>query len=295
MEIDNSYHGGLIITDYYREYDEIILKSLINSNINLTISMFYEKQNNYRTIKELTYFIGNTGVNLKDGSENREDVEIAAFSYNDAKYIRKEMQINNQDLYYLCMYINIFAESEKELEHLLNKIEGILQSNGITSKRANFREEQAFKACLPIMENEIEIKNASKRNILTNGLISTYSFISSTICDENGVLFGTNIYSDSLIFVDRFNINKYKNSNMSIFGTSGAGKSFFAKLLILRSRLIGINQYVIDPEREYGKLCKNLDGALIKIGPSSKSYINVLDIRENSSEEEKRIFANKTF
>lgn len=130
---------------------------------------------------------------------------------------------------------------------------------------------------------------------MTNGLISTYSFISSTICDENGVLFGTNIYSDSLIFVDRFNINKYKNSNMSIFGTSGAGKSFFAKLLILRSRIIGINQYVIDPEREYGKLCENLAGALIKIGPSSKSYINVLDIRENSSEEEKRIFTNETF
>ena len=130
---------------------------------------------------------------------------------------------------------------------------------------------------------------------MTNGLISTYSFISSTICDENGVLFGTNIYSDSLIFVDRFNINKYKNSNMSIFGTSGARKSFFAKLLILRSRIIGINQYVIDPEREYGKLCENLAGALIKIGPSSKSYINVLDIRENSSEEEKRIFTNETF
>lgn len=66
----------------------------------------------------------------------------------------------------------------------------------------------------------------------------------------------------------------------------GAGKSFFTKLLILRYRLIGLDQYVIDPEREYTKICNNLDGLLIKIGPSSKTFVNVLDIREESIEEE---------
>ena len=35
---------------------------------------------------------------------NREDIDLAAFSYNDAKYIRREMQINNEDLYFLYIY-----------------------------------------------------------------------------------------------------------------------------------------------------------------------------------------------
>ena len=286
LEIDNSFYGGLIAIDYYREYSDIILKNIISSNINLTISIFYEKLDTYKTIRDLTYYIGNLGVDIKYGKENREDSDIAAFSYNDAKYIRKEMQVNNQDLYYLCIYISVFANSEKELEYTLNKVEGMVQAYGIITKRANFRQEQVFLACLPIMENKIEIKNASKRNVLTDGLIATYPFISSSIFDENGIFMGINRYNESLILIDRFNREKYKNANMCIFGTSGAGKSFFTKLLIFRYRMIGIEQYVIDPEREYNKICENLDGLLIKLGPSSKTYVNVLDIREESIEEE---------
>ena len=72
---------------------------------------------------------------------------------------------------------------------------------------------------------------------------------------------------------------------MCIFGTSGAGKSFYTKLLILRYKLFGIKQYIIDPDREYGNLCKELKGTQIKIGPSSNTYINILDIRKNSIED----------
>lgn len=72
------------------------------------------------------------------------------------------------------------------------------------------------------------------------------------------------------------------------------GKSYFTKLMILRYRLLGIEQYVIDPEREYTNLSKELEGTLIKIGPTSNTYINIFDIREESLEEnEKGYLANK--
>ena len=254
--------------------------------MNIILSIFYEKQDTYKTIKDLTYFIGNSAVDLKDSNENREDIELASFSYNDAKYIRKQMQINNEDLYFLSMYIMVFGNSEKELDYLLNKMEGALQSNGISSKRANFREEEVFKSCLPVFFNSKDIKNTSRRNVLTNGLISTYPFISNSIFDETGVLFGLNRINNSMIMVDRFNKEKYKNANMCILGTSGAGKSFFTKLMILRHRICGMEQYVIDPEREYTEICNNLDGLLIKIGPQSDTYVNVLDIRKNGIEED---------
>lgn len=60
------------------------------------------------------------------------------------------------------------------------------------------------------------------------------------------------------------------------------GKSFYTKLLILRNRLLGIEQYIIDPEREYINLCNNLEGTLIKIGPTSETFINIFDIRKES-------------
>ena len=293
IEIDNNYYSTLIIVNYFREQTELILKSIIDTNINLNISIFYEKKDTYKTIRDLTYHIGNVGVDLKTNNPNRQDIDIAAFTYNDAKYIRKEMQVNNEELYFLYIYITTFASDVKDLEYLLNKLEGILQSKGMQTRRAYFRQEQAFLSSLPIMHNSPDLKPAAKRNILTSGLVATYPFISSAIFDEEGIFIGTNIYNNSLVFLDRYNSQKYKNANMCIFGTSGAGKSFYTKLLILRNRLIGIEQYVIDPDREYGGLCSAVNGTLLKLGPSSNTYINVFDIRQESIEEESGYLANK--
>jgi len=111
---------------------------------------------------------------------------------------------------------------------------------------------------------------------------------------KRGFFIGTNIYNNSLVFIDRYDTTKYKNANMCIFGTSGAGKSYYVKLLALRNRVFGIEQYIIDPDREYTKLCESLDGTLIKIGPSSKTFLNIFDIRRESLEEgEKGYLASK--
>ncbi len=250
LEIDDYFYSGITIVNYYREYNDLILKSLIETSINMNISVFYEKKETSKVIKELTYNIGNVGVELKQSNESRQDIDIAAFTYNDAKYIRKELQINNEDMYFLYIYLTLFSTNKKELEYNLDKIEGILQSKGLQTRRTNFRQEQLFISCLPLMENKEELKIIGKRNILTSGLISTYPFISSSIVEEEGIYVGNNMYNNSLILIDRYNTNRYKNANMCIFGTSGAGKSFYTKLLILRNTLLGIEQYVIDPERE---------------------------------------------
>ena len=285
IEIDNLYYSNLIITNYYHEQNDLLLKSILDSNINMNISIFYEKQDPYKIVKDLTYNIGNVGVDLQSKNQNREDIEIAAFTYQDAKYIRREIQVNNEDIYFLYIYLNIYSKDIKELEYSLNKIEGILQSKGMQVRRAFFRQEQTFKACLPLMENNKEIKEIAKRNVLTSSLVCTYPFISSSIFDEEGIFIGTNIYNNSLVFIDRYNTNKYKNANICIFGSSGAGKSFYVKLLIIRFRILGIEQYIIDPDREYSKLCKNLNGTLLKIGPGSNTYINIFDIRQESLED----------
>ena len=209
--MDGIYYSTLIATDYGRENFDLILKNIIDTNVNINISVFYEKQDKYKTIKDLTYHIGNVGTDLKMLGNNRQDIDIAAFTYNDAKYIRKEIQVNNEDLYFLYVYINVFSKDKKELEYILNKVEGLLQSKNIQTKRAYFRQEMGVISCFPLMENNKEIKKIARRNILTSGLVGTYPFISSSIFDENGILIGTNIYNNSLVIIDRYNSNKYKN------------------------------------------------------------------------------------
>lgn len=235
IEIDDKYYSGLIVVNYYREYNELILKKLIDTNINMNISIFYEKQDTYKTIRDLTYNIGNVGANIKEIDEGRQDKEIAAFTYNDAKYIRKEMQINNEELYFLYIYITLYSEELSELEYNIKKIEGLLESIGLQTRKANFRQEDVFLACMPTGTHTAVIKNASRRNVLTNGLVSTYPFITSSIFDEEGIFIGTNIYNNSLIFIDRYNSEKYKNANMCVFGTSGSRKIFLCKIVNIKT------------------------------------------------------------
>ena len=182
------------------------------------------------TIRDLTYNIGNVGANIKEIDKSRQDIEIATFTYNDARYIRKEMQINNEELYFLYTYISIYSNEISELNYYINKIEGLLESIGLQTRKANFRQEEVLLACMPTNENNMIIKNAARRNVLTSGLVSTYPFISSSIFDEEGIFIGTNIYNDSLIFIDRYNSDKYKNANMCVFGTSGSRKIFLCKI-----------------------------------------------------------------
>lgn len=128
IEIDNFYYSGIIIVNYYREYNDLILKRILDSNLNMNISIFYEKQDSYKVIRNLTYHIANVGADLKETNQNKQDIDIAAFTYNDAKYIRREIQVNNEDLYYLYIYINIFSDNVQNQEYLINKVEGILES-----------------------------------------------------------------------------------------------------------------------------------------------------------------------
>lgn len=73
-------------------------------------------------------------------------------------------------------------------------------------------------------------------------------------------------------------------------GTSGSGKSYFTKLMVARNRYLDICQYIVDPDREYSKLCEKLGGTLIDF---KKLTINVMDIRKTTSETNEGYLENK--
>jgi len=62
--------------------------------------------------------------------------------------------------------------------------------------------------------------------------------------------------------------------------TSGSGKSYFVKLLILRQYIININQYVFDPEGEYINIASKVGGEYINFNNESNVFLNILDIDE---------------
>lgn len=227
VEIDGIYYSSILVVNYSREMESLFLNKIISLDIDVQISMYYEKKNSYEVIKELTYNIGSTGATMKTSGENQQDIEIIGNTYNDARFIRKQLQVGEEDLFYLTIYIGTYADSIEELERNLQKIESIAIGNGMTTIRGTYRQEQCLFSTLPLLSNESEIKKMMARNVLTSGLISTYPFVSNELYDDNGVLVGVNSFDKSLIMLNRFDTSKYKNANMFVIGTSRFWKVIF--------------------------------------------------------------------
>lgn len=230
IEIDGIFYASLLIVNYAREMESLFLNKILSLDIDIQIAMFYDKMNSYDVIKELTYNIGNTGANLKTSGQNQQDIEIIGSTYNDAKYIRKQLQMGEEDLFYLTLYIGTYASNQAELERNLQRIENMAVGVGLTPIRATYRQEPSFKSMLPFLENNKEIKNMSARNVLSSGLTSTYPFVSNELFDKNGILIGVNSFDKTLLMLDRFDTEKYKNANMFVIGTSRFWKILFYKI-----------------------------------------------------------------
>ena len=97
---------------------------------------------------------------------------------------------------------------------------------------------------------------------------------------------GVNTANSSLVIVDIFNSAVYKNANISIMGTTGAGKTFLLQLMALRMRRKKIQVFIIAPDKghEFARACTNIGGEFIKISSASANCINVMEIRKRDKE-----------
>ena len=151
LSIDNKFVSSIMVTNYNKEMEETFLDRILSLEINLDLSMFYEKQNTSEIVKKLTYHIGNTGADLKTSNENQSDSEVMSTTYSDAKYIRKKLQIDGEDCYYLYIYISVYSNSREKLEADLQKLESVAAGIGLRTRRAIFRQLDIFEATLPIL------------------------------------------------------------------------------------------------------------------------------------------------
>ena len=158
----------------------------------------------------------------------------------------------------------------------------LLISQDLNISACSFRQEQAFLSALPLAFLDRKLYERAKRNVLTNGAASCYPFTAYELSDDNGILLGVNKYNNSLVIVDIFNSTVYKNANIAIMGTSGAGKTFTMQLMALRMRRKGTQVFIIAPLKghEFLRACRNTGGEFIQISPASRNCINVMEIRK---------------
>jgi type IV secretory pathway VirB4 component len=111
----------------------------------------------------------------------------------------------------------------------------------------------------------------------TQGIMSMFPFTSADLSHEEGVMVGLNQITGSPIILNRFMQPEIESPNTAIIGSTGSGKSFFAKLEMLRWAYLGKPVVVLDPSAEYKRVCQGVGGANIEINLDSQDIINPLD------------------
>lgn len=178
-------------------------------------------------------------------------------------------------LFKVGLYVTVRAASPEALEAEVHKVRAVAASLLLDSQPTTFRSKQGWLTTLPLGLDLIELR----RTFDTASLASCFPFASADVDQAGGILYGRNRATGGLVFCDRFSLDNY---NQVILASSGKGKSYLTKLMILRSLYQGIEVLVVDPEREYQSMTRAVGGTELWLGTDGER-LNPLDLTNKGS------------
>jgi type IV secretory pathway VirB4 component len=143
---------------------------------------------------------------------------------------------------------------------------------------ATFRHHLGYTTTLPLGVDSLGMR----RIFDTESLAAAFPFASGDLAapapgqlaSTEAVLYGVNTSSHGVVMWNRW---AQDNHNSVVLARSGAGKSYFVKLEVLRSLYQGVEVAVIDPEDEYTPLAGHVGGTVIQLG-APDVRLNPLDL-----------------
>lgn len=280
--IDGVYHAYLYIPSagFKTLVGAAWLSPLVNAGEAIDLDLFLQKMPSDRMQVQVSRNLRLNKAKIQDVSSTSIDYNRMGDIMESGYYIQKGLN-DGQELFYMNVLVTVKAFSKKDLENRVNEVVKMMTAKQITLKYCAYMQEQAFLSTLPLAKLDSKLYNLGKRNVLTNTAASTYMFTSFELCDEQGVLLGTNEHNNSLVVLDLFDQKKYKNPHLTVMGTTGSGKTHTIQCLGTRLRRKHVFTYIIAPLKghEFIRAAKAMGGQFIRLSPGSPHCINLMEIR----------------
>ncbi|WP_037646732.1 ATP-binding protein [Streptomyces hygroscopicus] len=195
------------------------------------------------------------------------EVEAAAADAADLAY---RIARGEGKLFHLGLYMTVHAADEETLAEQVAAVKAVAESLLMTVAPTTYRALPGWLATLPLGIDTLKIR----RTFDTAALAACYPFASPELpapADAAGagagagsqVLYGLNAVSGAPVLWDRFGCDNYNSVTLA---RSGAGKSYLAKLELLRLLFTGVTASVVDPENEYVRLAETVGGNVVALG-----------------------------
>ena len=281
FEMGNKFGRVLFLKDYSNFIRDDFVSELTELNKNLILSVDVEPVPMDVAVKMVENIrLGNeTNIANWQRKQNNNNNFSAVVPY-DLEMQRKEINelledliVRDQRLFFSLLTIMLIADTKEELEEYTDSLLAIGRKNSCQISILKYQQMEGLNTVLPFRDKRIQIS----RTLITESLAIFIPFKVQEINHKNGVYYGENAISNNMILADR---KELLNGNSFILGISGSGKSFAAKNEIVSIALRDKNAdiIIIDPEREYRDLIKNLHGEVIEMSAISDNHINAMDI-----------------
>ncbi len=283
VKVNNVYYRTLFIAGYPRFVAPGWLEPVVNFNSSLDMSFYIYPVAGKSVLDDLRRKIAEMEAELSTDMQRGRIVDPATTAkLEDARALQEQLVKGIERYYEFSFYITIPANTLDELNNVARQVQSTLGSLLVVAKNATLDQRMGFLSTAPYGQDRLSIT----RNMDTTSVATTFPFTSAELSSDKGILYGINSQNESFIIFDRFSL---ENGNMTVFATSGAGKSYFVKTEAVRSLMIGSEVIILDPEAEYKALCDAVGGQYIAFSYNSPSKINPFDLTQIQEEGENQL------
>jgi type IV secretory pathway VirB4 component len=272
FQIGNVYGRTLLILDYPSYLFSGWLEKIINLDEAFNLGLHFYPLESGAVLKQLEKQLARIAAQISEreaaGKVRSPELETA---YKNVEELRDLLVQAQERMLQLGLYLTIFANDKKELDQKTTKIVKILESILIMVKPVMFQQKEAFFTTLPLGLDEIK----TNYTLNSSTASSFFPFISSELVDESGIFFGINLQNAGFVILDRW---RFENPHLVILARSGAGKSYTAKLEVMRNLMMGTDVLILDPENEYQSITELYNGSFVSLSLKSENNFNPFDL-----------------
>lgn len=283
FQIEDDYYRILFLNNLPASLQDEFLSDLCDNDFPLTTTLSIEPVAQDKALRIVKKQLTGIETNKIDAEKRAiragYSPETIQHSIKDAhaqaEALYDDMLNKNQKMFFVTITLMVHGSSKEELEQNCSILISKARKYTTQLQVLTEQQEEGYKMTLPFGYTSKEL--CVERALTTESTSIFMPFNNQELFQVGGFYYGLNQISQNLVMVNR---TKMKTPSGFVLGSSGSGKSFATKREILNVLLDDdkTNILIIDPENEYGDFCRAFDGTVLKISPTSDTYINPMDM-----------------
>lgn len=277
LYVEGEYLRGFAAVGYPREIAIGWLAPLITHDECLQISLHLHAQHPADTLRRYrrrkAELRATRRLAARKGWVDNPDESVAA---GDIERLLPQVAARKESLVEVGLYLQVRAPDLATLNERSDRLLSLLKQLFLVARPATFEQLAAWQAMQPLGDDTLRRTSA----LDTMSLAYSFPFLTSSLAMPGGVLEGVTTSGEPVIIDDW--AGELDNPHRFIGAVTGAGKSYYCKLKMLRELLVryheGVQIVVIDPEQEYERLCREVGGTLLRLAPGSSQHLNPFDL-----------------